>query len=473
MHHTHFILTHSPIHLPRIPLALFEPSSDEDLPENLTPLRRATQADSSQALDVKPVISKSSHNKGKQTARKGTTKDLEAKNSVKTPSSGGPSRGQKRAHSPPPSAPVKRGRANGASGYTEADLTVVFRLLRKYTPIGSAEWVVVVSEFNSWAKQAGRPERGVKPLQSKFWALVRTAKPTGNRQAPWHIQEAWAINELLDKRACTRPIDDSAIDGGDDDFTCHVDNEIIEIFDSSDDDDVHKVESPSLPTATGKLPKAQPQTASTSKKSQTATGPIVTKNTRPSAHTSRSSNNELITNLTSTFDPNAQAAREDARNAQRTQAAIMEMMAGQVRDLSSRTQILQDQVAEERRRADRAEDELRMLRLLDDRLGGISSRPLIHNSAPPTPAPRTSITRDICVTPSRAGSSNTTSLSLATTSPNLTQFPGLGLLSQVCTQIEPTSNQPPNSPSQQLEPGEILDDSNVIGGSSSKQGPVE
>lgn len=95
--------------------------------------------------------------------------------------------------------------------------------------------------------------------------------------------------------------------------------------------------------------KAEPEPASV--------GPVASKRGRPFLTT------QLVDNITRAFDPETQASREEARNAQRAQAVMLEILSSQIRDLTTQVSTLQDRVTTHARRADCAENEICMWQL--------------------------------------------------------------------------------------------------------------
>ncbi|KIP10781.1 hypothetical protein PHLGIDRAFT_11067 [Phlebiopsis gigantea 11061_1 CR5-6] len=258
---------------------------------------------------------------------------------------------KKRALSPVPSSqPTRRGRAPGAAGYTNTDLAEMCRLMRQHLPLGPNEVAAVVRDFNSWARAHGRPERGEKAFSSKFNGLVKTPKPTGGGQVPEFIEDAWEIDDLMNERANTRVLDDLAIDG-----RSGGGDEAIEI--SSDDNDdnvpqVKKIKTENVENASALLHSSLTTPSGTSRTpvvSSKAPVAVATKRSRPGVTSS------LVDTISSAFDPRVQAARDDARLAQRQQTTVMDLLSSQLREANTRIAQLQDRLADETRRADMAE----------------------------------------------------------------------------------------------------------------------
>ena len=66
--------------------------------------------------------------------------------------------------------------------------------------------------------------------------LARTPKPTGHAEVPWWIEEAWTIDREINGCAHVRTLgDDDGIDGVDE-APGQDDNDIIEIFDTDEEE---------------------------------------------------------------------------------------------------------------------------------------------------------------------------------------------------------------------------------------------
>ncbi|KAI0917422.1 hypothetical protein AcW1_007382 [Taiwanofungus camphoratus] len=192
-----------------------------------------------------------------------------------------------------------------------------------------------------------------------FVQMVRTPKPTGNTEVPPSIEHAWAIDELINQRAHARPLNDSRIDGNgdpDDGEAGQHNPDVIEILSSGNEDDnsekkplIHRT-SPASKKA--KLGGYKPSSSVRTSNSTTA-GPVAVKRSRPAI------THSLLDNIAATFDPEAQAAREDARAAHNVQTSILNAVLVQMRDTQGRMDTLLDRLSSETRRADQLESELR------------------------------------------------------------------------------------------------------------------
>ncbi|KAI0927351.1 hypothetical protein AcV5_007905 [Taiwanofungus camphoratus] len=179
--------------------------------------------------------------------------------------------------------------------------------------------------------------------KSKWDAMVRTPKPTGNTEVPPSIEHAWAIDELINQRAHARPLNDSRIDGNGDPDDGEAD-------DNSEKKPLIHRTSPASKKA--KLGGYKPSSSVHTSNSTTA-GPVAVKRSRPAI------THSLLDNIAATFDPEAQAAREDARAARNAQTSILNAVLVQMRDTQGRMDTLLDRLSSETRRADQLESELR------------------------------------------------------------------------------------------------------------------
>lgn len=62
----------------------------------------------------------------------------------------------------------RRGRAPGASNYTEEDIDSLLNIAELTLPTGGKGWVKIEDIFSDWAVENGRPVRSAKSLESKF-----------------------------------------------------------------------------------------------------------------------------------------------------------------------------------------------------------------------------------------------------------------------------------------------------------------
>jgi len=223
-------------------------------------------------------------------------------------------------------------------------------LVRQVLPIGPDEWARVRSLYNERALTEGRAERQVKPCIFPS-QIARTPKPTGRAEVPWWVEEAWMIENDINERAHVRSVDDDGIDGvGDDQANNH---DVIEIFDSDEEDDraIVKPDPDAIPRKKAKTAASSTRPNPTNHTPSTVAPPI--------AHTSAGSgplasrptrsgiSNALMSNIAAAFDPEAQAARDDARASRNMETTMLQMLFHEV-------QTVQDRLAEQTRRAQNA-----------------------------------------------------------------------------------------------------------------------
>ena len=170
--------------------------------------------------------------------------------------------------------------------------------------------------------------------------IARTPKPTGDAEAPEHIQLAWHIEEQITSKAGTLTIDDSDLDEGD------SDEEVIEISDNaSSEDETTKTASAAKTIAVAKAYRS--------------TNPI----SQPAGKRSRPAT-EALSSITSIFNPSSMKQRDDDRFAQSMQLTQLTHLQIELHETRTRVDQLRDQLSMETRRADRAEAQLDMLRTL-------------------------------------------------------------------------------------------------------------
>ncbi|KAF9029494.1 hypothetical protein BDP27DRAFT_1436582 [Rhodocollybia butyracea] len=223
---------------------------------------------------------------------------------------------------------TQKGRSNGAANYTKDDYNILFPILRHHKPIGQRKWATVTEEFNERAEEIGRPTRFQKSLETKFKQLVKTTKPMGDAELPPHVEGALEIEEMINKKAGTRDLDDEDLDEGDK-------------LDSDSDSDKEN-EPP--------VKKVKPITC------------------------------DFVDTLSAALDPAAQVERDERRSSQALQATSMLTMSGQIQDLQRSNDNLRQRLEEAQRDlmqaercADRAEmraDRLEMLSSVSDRSSG-------------------------------------------------------------------------------------------------------
>ena len=82
------------------------------------------------------------------------------------------------------------GWAKGCQGYSAADCTASVTAIKEILLLGSHQWVVVLKQYNDYAKLNNQAIQEMDPLKIKFWALVNHSKPTGNPDCQRYVCEA-------------------------------------------------------------------------------------------------------------------------------------------------------------------------------------------------------------------------------------------------------------------------------------------
>ena len=170
--------------------------------------------------------------------------------------------------------------------------------------------------------------------------IACTPKPTGNAEAPDHIQLAWHIEEQITLKAGTLTIDDSDLDEGD------SDEEVIEISDNASSGD------------------ETTKTASTAKtiavaKAYCSTNPL----SQPAGKQSHPAT-EGLSSITSIFNPSSMKQQDDDCFAQSMQLTQLTHLQIELHETHTQVDQLHDQLSMETHHTDQAEAQLDMLRTL-------------------------------------------------------------------------------------------------------------
>lgn len=95
----------------------------------------------------------------------------------------------------------KKGRQNGAKGYSEGDLEGVLDSVKAIEPVTDAEWDKVAEHYNvTYAGKYHRAERCAAGLKTKFRELARGCSTGGGGRSNLEKQ-AKEIEMLIDKKA--------------------------------------------------------------------------------------------------------------------------------------------------------------------------------------------------------------------------------------------------------------------------------
>ncbi|KAJ3817085.1 hypothetical protein F5880DRAFT_1618617 [Lentinula raphanica] len=257
-------------------------------------------------------------------------------------------------------APTKRsrgGRTKGASTYSTQELCALVKFVGEILPIGQKGWSSIEEKYNQWARKGGFPERKKEALRGKFENIVAQAKvkPTGEGERRQMYFDALGVEEEINNKLSMTAIQDADETGSSSAKSENSDDE-VEVISSS-----MKKKKGTVLTKSYKIeaPLPDPSKRVASRRNQ--------------AHS-------LLEKIGSAIDPTTQKQRDDDRASSNFQLVMIQGLQAQVNTLTN-------QANEERRRADRAESELRMLQMLYGR-GSRSSRYSRRDSYSPSPQQR-------------------------------------------------------------------------------------
>ncbi|KAJ3979176.1 hypothetical protein F5890DRAFT_1641773 [Lentinula detonsa] len=233
----------------------------------------------------------------------------------------------------------KRGRTKGSSQYTDKERTEIIRLIGKFLPIGGTSWDALADSYNSWAKKNGLPGHERPALQVQWAKIHKVAKikATGTATRPQILVDACAAGSAIEKKVALGDLQDE--DVGD-----------INIDDEEDNNEVL--------TITSDSDKDTNQKAAKKKGKKPAVGTVLTKAYKteaplwPTSRKTQSTN--FLEKISLTLDPAAMQQCNENRSSANFQLLMLQSYQSQITTLTT-------QVNEERRRADDAESELRML----------------------------------------------------------------------------------------------------------------
>ncbi|KAJ3765680.1 hypothetical protein FB446DRAFT_709266 [Lentinula raphanica] len=234
----------------------------------------------------------------------------------------------------------KRGRTKGSSQYTDKERTEIVRLVGKFLPIGGKSWDALADSYNSWAKKNGLPEHKRPALQVQWGKIHKVAKikPTGTATRPQILVDACAAGSAIEKKVALGDLQDEDVED------INVDdeednNEVLTITSDSDEDTNKKA---------AKKKGKKPAVGTVLTKAYKTEAPL-----RPTSRKTQSTN--FLEKISLTLDPAAMQQRDENRSSANFQLLMLQSYQSQITALTT-------QVNEERRRADDAESELRMLR---------------------------------------------------------------------------------------------------------------
>ncbi|KAJ3871553.1 hypothetical protein F5051DRAFT_446069, partial [Lentinula edodes] len=206
-------------------------------------------------------------------------------------------------------------------------------------PTGGKAWDALSATYNKWAKNRNFPERKRASLQNHWNKILNQAKdkPTGTGERKQLYFDALAAEKGISGKVSLGDIQDDDDGNNDSDD----DEDIMDISSESEHDNDSK--------AVKKKGKKQVETVLT--KAYKMEAPL-----RLPSRKTQSAN--FLDKLSISLDPQALQQRDENRTAASFQLLMLQNYQTQVATLTS-------QVNEERRRADDAEAELRMYRMLD------------------------------------------------------------------------------------------------------------
>ena len=172
---------------------------------------------------------------------------------------------------------------------------------------------------------------------------MKTTKPTGDAEMPDYVYEAHEIEDEINDKAGTRDLDD--------------DDLVDEVIEVSSDNEIENVKPVPKKTVVKKEP-----------------GKFVARRPTADRLPSRSSRtprlaNDLLSNLSRTFDPATQAANSEERTTRAFQANQLFSLAAQVREQQSVIESLRTRLAEsdrDRNAAERRADKAEMLYMVSN-----------------------------------------------------------------------------------------------------------
>ncbi|KAJ6615620.1 hypothetical protein B0H10DRAFT_2435371 [Mycena sp. CBHHK59/15] len=94
----------------------------------------------------------------------------------------------------------RRGRPSGSGNYSKEDTKYLLDMVERELPLGGKGWKIIARKYKKWARNNGRPERGLKSLETKYKQIK---KPTGDASCPPEVKRAHQIEELINQRAGT------------------------------------------------------------------------------------------------------------------------------------------------------------------------------------------------------------------------------------------------------------------------------
>ncbi|KAJ7224204.1 hypothetical protein GGX14DRAFT_350570, partial [Mycena pura] len=213
------------------------------------------------------------------------------------------------------SQPRKRGRPQGSANFRKDDVGRILSIVKRHQPMGGRGWEKVTKEYNMWAVKHSRPEREWKSLKNKFDSLVKTTKPTGDAECPPEVKEAKRIDQMISSKSGSHSVRDAPSASH---SHAHCDGDASN---TSSDDSIEFIENKTYTAIAHRAP----------------TPPLTSRAPRLNAPA-------LVNQLAQSFEPSAQAARDDQRARRSTESMQVFMLTQQVRDLNTTNEGLRNQL---------------------------------------------------------------------------------------------------------------------------------
>ncbi|KAJ6583233.1 hypothetical protein B0H10DRAFT_2235024 [Mycena sp. CBHHK59/15] len=93
----------------------------------------------------------------------------------------------------------RRGRPSGSSNYSKEDTKYLLDMVERELPLGGKGWKIIARKYKKWARNNGRPKRGLKSLETKYKQFLKIKKPTGDASCPPEVKRAHQIEELINQ----------------------------------------------------------------------------------------------------------------------------------------------------------------------------------------------------------------------------------------------------------------------------------
>ncbi|KAG1809884.1 uncharacterized protein HD556DRAFT_1435611 [Suillus plorans] len=219
------------------------------------------------------------------------------------------------------SAPLKRGRQQGAPNYNEDNIDALLDACESCLPVGAKSWNSVEAAFAQWAHENDCPARSSKSLELKFKQLM------GDAECPPYIDRAHYIDSLINEKAGIRDLNDEELA-----------DEVVKISDDNEDT-MASVVLPKMKPTQIKLEVHEPYLGPTA---HCATSPTISRPPR----ISHSAGVDLLTTISASLDPRLQAVRDEEHSACAIQSMQVLSLTTQLCDAHATINKLHGQLAQ-------------------------------------------------------------------------------------------------------------------------------